>query len=373
MINIKYVLIIYLVVSALISCTKETDIKPEEPENPETVQQSSDKFQIHHNTFDSLFAITSVVQLSDSSFTLAGGISIDGGSNQNVIVKIDKFGNRDWISIMENTHSPLGLQALFTDENNYIGYRSRTFSTSKSPRLIRFDQSGNVLQEFPIDGSISGIDLLKEDNGFIIAGGLNSISFQEIDFEGKVNWTHMYQPRTRVFSISKLMDGNYISLGGGGYSGTAEHLVKLNSSGEIIWSKPYKGHKVLALPDSGFIAITSDKNDMNLIRFDENGNEKWNQAITDPSAFNLDRGTLNIFDYHLDDLVYTVLTSDFALHICTINSNGELVKTTVLDDIPVRHYFAIIKTLDNGLLIVRSKGVRTNHLDFTKLSYSDLF
>lgn len=357
MIKIQCFLMIFLAFMVS-SCNKENNI---------VLEEQADEFLNNNYTPDSLYRVNSVIQLSDRSFILAGGVKIKGSYNKNMIIKLDEFGNREWLSVMDNSKTPLGLEAIFVNGNNYIGYRSTRYS-EEPPMFINFDGRGNVLAKIPIDNCIVSNDIIKEEHSYLIAGDHNYMQFQKIGFDGKVLWTKEYRQNPGVLSISKLADGNYIALAGENYTGIGEYLVKLSVAGEVIWSKPYKGVKILALPDNGFIAITGREPNFDVIRFDENGNEVWKKAIKDPGySFPFD---VDIINYGLEHFVFSKFTNNQTLDLCILNTNGELVNTVVVNDISSTNHISLIKTIDNGIFIVRSEG--NYNLDFIKLSYANL-
>lgn len=341
------------------SCSNENDSLPD--------IETTNQFIKYHTTIDSIFTINSMVQLSDSSFILAGGVKIKGSNDKNVIMKLDKFGNRDWLNVMDNTSSPRGLQAVFVDGDNYIGYRSHRYHLDDyPPSLIRFSKTGGVLNEIPIDGDFLGFDIIRDEDSFIIAGR-NAMLIKKIGVNGEVSWTRTFGGPT-AFAITKLNDGNYVTIGGYNYTGTGEYLIKLSQSGENIWSRTYKGIKVLALPDNGFVAVTGFVDNLSFTRFDENGFTLWKKPIANLGS-NSER-TVSIFNYDLDYFVYSYYNTNNNLNICILDSNGNKVNTHTEKNFGFgsfgQYNNEIIKTLDGGLFIART-GIDWE-LKFIKIS-----
>lgn len=352
----------------LVNCSEDNN---SEIDKIDVTNQPTDDFIKLNHTPDSIFRINSILQLPDSTYSLSGGVSIKGSYDKILIMKLNKYGDREWMNIISNSTTPMGIESHFIDNNSFIGYRSSAFGSGEPPSLIKFNEFGDVLSELPIENSILGYSVIKEQDHFIVAGSLNNMKLQKIDFNGEVSWTKSYN-LPGALSISKLFDENYISIGGGGYSSSGRYLVKSNKLGEKIWDKPYKGKKVLALPDNGFVAITTIgvNNDVfNLIRFDENGNEIWSKEIKDASLFNTEK-TVDIINYNLDYVVYSYLTDNSSLSLKVLNNSGELINSIVINDVYILTYAKILKTLDDGLFISRT-GENFNidqNMDFIKLS-----
>jgi len=363
--RIKCLFRICVAVVVMSSCSKEN----------ETVSDAgtTDQFIKHHRTIDSIFTINKMVQLSDSSFILAGGVKIKGSSDKNVIMKLDKFGNRDWLNVMDDTSSPKGLEAIFVDGNSYIGYRNRGYNGDSSPpSLIRFSKTGGVLRKFPIDGEFLAYDIIRDEDSFIIAGR-NNMLIKKIGINGEIHWTRIFQYYPTAFSISKLKDGNYVVIGGYNDTATGEFLIKLSTSGEIIWSKVDKGMKVLALPDNGFVAVAGLYDELSIVRFDENGIRLWKKPIDNLGS--ISERTVSLFNYDLGYFVYSYYNTNYDLNICVLDSDGNNVNTLTVKDLDTGTFgqfnVAIIKTLDGGLFIVRSAN--SWELKLIKLSPESVF
>jgi len=376
--NILTILKTVFLCLVIVNCSEDSNSEPDKIDevNQPTdeiniINQTADDFIKLNHTPDSIFRINSILQLADSTYSLSGGVSIRGSYDKSLIMKLNKYGDREWMNIILNSKTPLGIENHFLVNNSYIGYRSSSFGSGEPPSLIKFNKFGDVLNEIPITNSILGYSMLKEEDHFIVAGSINNMKLQKINFNGEVSWTKSFNLPASL-SISKLFDENYISIGGGHYSSSGKYLVKLNKFGEKIWDKPYKGKKVLALPDNGFVAITTigaNNEIYKLIRFDENGNEIWTKEIKDASIFNTEK-TIDLVNYSSDYLVYSYLTYDSSLSIKILNTSGELINSILINDVYILTYAKLIKTLDDGLFISRS-GENSNidqNLDFIKLS-----
>ncbi|NDK55168.1 hypothetical protein [Pontibacter fetidus] len=361
------------------SCTKDNSApEPSAPKEPTSA------FTKYNNTKDSLFTVNSIVQLSDSSYAIAGGIRYDGSFDRNVLIKLNKFGKREWMSIMKNTSTPRGIEELFADVNGYVGIRTQSFGneSGRAPHMVKFSSTGEVLSEVSIDTDFVGLDIIKDNNNFVIAGRGNSdMLFRKIGMNGEKQWDQTFWNYPSACSISKLNDGNYIAIGGWFYSGNDEYLIKLNAGGKKLWSKLYKGIKVVALPDNGFLAVTGRagvSTAPKLVRFDEHGNELWNKTLDQLWPIS-ELKAINVMNYDMKHFICTYFDQIGNVTIMVLDANGNevkrLTKGSVYSAAYAQRSFVTIKTLDNGIFIALA-GVSNNlefFLDFIKVSPKSIF
>lgn len=391
MTKIKTFLFIIGVLLLICSCndddvnsTEETIAETSEETTEETTTLSTEEFQYFHTTPDSLFQINRIAQLNDNSYVLAGGVNIIGGAEftQNAIIKLDKYGVREWTNIMPNSITPKGLEGFFIQGNNFVGYRSSRYSEGDEPSLINFDQSGNPIYEIPIKNSVVGHDIVKVEGGYLVSSDHNDFELQKVTENGEVDWTVTVGDRGGK-SISKLFDGNYITIGGSTFTAQGNFLHKVTPTGELLWSKQYKGMKIHALPDNGFVAFTGPIEGLKLIRFDEDGNVLWEKSIPNASNYSSSNGQgVNIFNYNMDYIVYTILTVDesfkYGLEISVIDLNGVLVNKKTISNFERFHDITTLKTNDDGIIIVRTgqdfgQNGNSSDFDILKFSYNDIF
>ena len=231
--KIKKLLIVFsIILPSILGCSKNVP----EKEQAEEIVETSDSFIKSITTIDSLSNIQSAIQLKDSSYILVGSIQIDL-KTRNLIIKLDKYGNKKWLKVMPNTNSPNGFERIFVDNNQLVAYRGHSYSyeAGEAPVLVYFNNNGDIVNEFEIENSIGGYDVLQENDGYIAIGGFN-YEVQKINKQGNVVWTEKHANAPGL-SISKLQDGNFITIGGATYTGPGEFLVKIDNSGKKIWSK----------------------------------------------------------------------------------------------------------------------------------------
>lgn len=346
--------IYFLLAILLIGCSQDEPTPDPNPE-PEILLEPTDDFLRQYTTKDSIFILNSMVQLSDSSYTISGAVRYDETGNKNVLMNFDKYGKRTWTTVMKDTYTPSGIQKLYKNSFGYVGYVGHHYNFEKSPHIIFFDGKGNVEKEIFTNNEILGNDVYKDGNNFLIAGYADgNMLLRMITQDGNLIWNKGFQFYPRAHSLTKLDDGNFIVIGGGGYTGEGEYLIKLDNKGEVIWSKPYKGLEVTALPNNEFLAITTSGDSPSLVRFDELGTKVWDiplQALGPGSLGN----ALTILNY--DEFLVTAYINDASnLNILVSDLDGNVIKLHTIDSLRGGMYTLVSKTLDGGLLISHSNN-----------------
>ncbi|MBZ9730191.1 hypothetical protein LB467_10885 [Salegentibacter sp. JZCK2] len=373
MIRFRLFFNVFAIALIILSCSSENDSLKDpdlnSPPNAGSTQESTIEFLKQNEIKDSIFTINSVVQLNDSSYTLAGGVRYDGNYDKNVLIKLDKYGNREWLEIMEHTSTPRGIEKLFQNGNGYIGYLGSYFGTENSSPLIHFSNTGEVLGEFH-NHNMLGLDIIRDENNFVIAGrNQGDLHIQKVTTFGEIIWSRSLQSSSSASSITKLTDGNYISIGGYNFSHPGDYLHKLSPEGQKIWSRHFNGMKVLAISDNGFIAITGRGEELNFARFDEDGNKIWSKELENRSLNDL--STVNIFNYNMEYFVCSYENENFNLNLLVLDPDGNEINLLTIDDLPTANYGAVSKTIDSGIFITRTRHL--DQLDFIKLSYETIF
>ncbi len=139
------------------------------------------------------------------------------------------------------------------------------------------------------------------DSGYVMAGYTEGTDTLDLDYyivkadrDGEIIWEKTYGGASvdTAYGICELSGGGYIVVGntasyGGG--GTDIRLLRLNSSGDTLWSKTYGGPKddygysILETGDGGFLisgaAVPEDstETDLYLLEVDKDGTPQWDK------------------------------------------------------------------------------------------------
>ena len=355
--------------------------KKEEPKTEPTQTAHASKFTKSIFFSDSLTNIQSTLQTKDSGFILAGSME-----NRDLLMKVDKWGNKVWMNVMDETNSPYGLEYVFSDQNKIATYRTASYGNDPGqvPVLKFFEETtGKIIDQIPVAGAKRGFDVQQEQDGYVVVGP-NGFVIQKINRQGTVLWTHQLTTSEGI-SVSKLKDGNYISIGGPRTSEDGLFLIKFNKNGQVIWSKPGRGHKVQALSDNGFVALMGHSGyniPVKLTRFDASGNEMWSYEpgmLWDRISLQPHRNVW-LLDYGKDKLVLGLRTIQ-DINFYVINDKGVAVKNIRIPlamSLTPSDGTSVLRTLDNGLLLTYdTKSWANNRLEATihlqKITYADIF
>lgn len=373
----KLFLIILILTSYFFNgCSQEESI-----ENESVQEETTSEFN-KSITFQYDSVIQDVIQLSDDSYIMVGAEYFNS-NNTNLIIKIDKYGNKEWTTTMKDRHSPYGFERVFYDNGTLMAHRSSHYSkkVGEAPEMVRFDSKGIIVDNFIIENSVNANDIIKDNDDYIAigkGGTLQRFGIQKISSSGALVWNKS-DGSPACSSISKLPDGNFICIGNS--NNLADNLlIKINPAGEKIWTKQIRGRKVLALSDNGFIAfINNGFESTSLARFDEQGNEIWNYKVDTNEGIRFDN-SLTLINYGTNHFIFSFST-EFNRKVTTyvLDKSGTLSNklNTNLDNNSIIDQVTITKTLDEGLFITYDTNPYLNgkfefKLNFIKIPSSEI-
>ena len=175
-------------------------------------------------------------------------------------LKLDKEGNVVW----QKTYRGIGgVWVSFiqqTPDKGYVVAGDNRFDFTLAPLeiwVLKLDSSGNViwLKSYGVSdwvgfGNASSIQQTT-DGGYIAAGG--EVVFK-LDSNGNVVWQKTYEGTGGDVLIQQAEDGGYIMVGKDEscFYGCISypHVIKLDSSGNVIWERRYYTHRFTGYPTS---------------------------------------------------------------------------------------------------------------------------
>ncbi|KAA6438570.1 DNRLRE domain-containing protein [Dyadobacter flavalbus] len=286
-------------------------------------------------------------QAADGGYVLAGYSKSDAGSEKGAndkvagngrrgdfwIVKIDANGNKIWDKTIGGTSEDLLEDAKQTADGGYILAGSSLSGTgadktqpsagSRDIWVVRINSAGNIQWTQSIGGSHSErftrIDITP-DGGYILGGGVRALNASSaeafvarLSATGSILWTrNLGMLSTEINDIIPSSDGGYLAaVQDQSVSDAPYVLVKLDSTGTLVWRKTYVGgpvtnpisdpaptatlYAVRPTPDGGFLIgggsnehAGNDKSedrkgrggdDYWIIKTDANGVRQWDKTI----------------------------------------------------------------------------------------------
>ena len=129
---------------------------------------------------------TSLIQLLDGSFVIAGGTSSFGdGGEDFLLIKTDNHGNVEW-NYTYGTASPDNLPSLVQTSDGGFALAGYTHTDPLADfLLVKTDSLGNILwNQTYLGGAVLGLPSLIQtaDGGFVLSGGKGSFETGDYDF-----------------------------------------------------------------------------------------------------------------------------------------------------------------------------------------------
>ena len=227
---------------------------------------------------------TVVRELSDSSF-MVGGRLYFATTSQTLLWHLNFFG--DTIKTFQTCGG--GVDALEVDKlGNLVvtGISSACNGPAGDVFLTGIDTQGTVL--FSHTFGNSGIDrgrdiLINNDSTFVIACYNGSYpDLLKVDSTGNILWSRSYG-LSGLYSVKHSLDGGYFICGnaGGGFIDPM-YVAKLDSMGFVIWYKTFYNNNMFIFtdieptPDGGVVALCDN---WNLYKISSTGDSLWKKNV----------------------------------------------------------------------------------------------
>lgn len=242
-----------------------------------------------------------------------GNLAIIGQSNTGIgiefleifLMKTDTAGNLLWSKSYGDSLGDVGLRIIESDNGNFVitgfyNYESVMYMRDQA-FVLKTDSSGNILWSKifgqACDSCLTAIDGLvpTPDKGFILAGATTTFAadlydydffWMKIDSLGNMQWAKILSDSCSSITrqIISTNDSAYLITGWScSYSGFFEVdiiLIKINQSGNILWTQKYsfagfgsfdQPYDVIQTNDNGFLISSGGV----LIKTDSLGIVQW--------------------------------------------------------------------------------------------------
>ena len=326
---------------------------------------------------DSAYAIA---HTSDGGYIVAGYInSTDDTSNENghmEIIKLNSDGTIEW----ERSYSGDGKEeARYVQEvsDGYIvsGTTSSFGSAYTDIWVLKLAQDGTVIWEKRYGGAYgeNGYKILPtSDGGFIIGGdtlsygaGSGDLWLIKINDTGSIEWQKVYGGSSYDYFENLIItsDGGYLlmgitqSFGAGGYD---IWLLKIDSSGNVVWQKTYGGTaydygKVVVETADGYIILghtnANGNFDFWVLKIDHTGKLLW-QKTYGGSGSELSYDMAAIGDeYILMGFTTSWGAGSYDIWLIAINDTGTIEWQQAYGGEQEDIGFSLIAIQNNGLVV----------------------
>ena len=223
----------------------------------------------------------SIIKTFDGGYAIAGTTASYGaGGDDFYLVKLDAAGNVQWNKSYGGTGTDQGWEVVQTPDSGFC-IAGQTASFGASPNdfyVVRTDASGNLVWDKKV-GAAGLADIAysitnTNDGGFAVAGtaytwtgsgstSSNDFYIVKLDGSGNMVWSRLVQDvnTTRypdyARSIIQTADGGYMVAGEAGQpkvsGGFNWHylLVKLDAAGAVSWTRYYGGTQIANVSTDG--------------------------------------------------------------------------------------------------------------------------
>src|ERR1051326_907840 len=218
-----------------------------------------------------------LLQTADSGYLICGSFQYSFSYYPDLyLVKTNANGDTLWTRAFGGNESEYGNSIIETGDGNYLlaGTTKSFGAIYNDIYLIKFNPSGDTLWSKIYGGTYNdgpGSMINTADGGFIISG--NTMSYGEgndtyllkLNSDGDVEWSKTYGRSTEGnigTCIRQTIDNGYIIVGAQSYcTGPAEDiiLIKTDSMGDTLWTRCFGGtntdigSSILQVSDGGFI------------------------------------------------------------------------------------------------------------------------
>lgn len=239
-----------------------------------------------------------IISLPDSGYLIVG-FSMDVFESA-LAIRLDKNGDTLWTRGFGNEH--YSLDAVMTEDSGFLMVGSVADPSIDRSCLWKISHDGNLQWSKRISSDtvsnsfFTSIEKIGDnyflggviDNEFVSGTGGDSPMLMKIDSSGNVIWSRMYYREFEsygVLSMKLTSDYNIIMTG----VADSTYALKIDTLGNIIWAKTYSEgffSSVAETADHGFVFSGFDFNsDCVLTKTDSGGNLVWMKAyadVTDP-------------------------------------------------------------------------------------------
>jgi hypothetical protein len=248
--------------------------------------------------------LTGFTQTRDSGFISVGNRLTCDNSTLGYVCKIDKNGHVVWekgIAPANGSQTGGNPYDVIEDKDGNIviaGYSSGYGFGSSDAYLAKLNPSGDTLWSrlYGGTGSEEFYDVIEtSDGGYIASGGTNSfgqggydVLLVKVGSSGNIIWSKTYGDSLEEYAyengIDRAFDGGYIMTGRGTTSSPkGTFWLKVDSTGARQWSKYYtahSGHAAKQAADTGYAFCAFSRHlpgGFSLIKTDSLGNVQWNK------------------------------------------------------------------------------------------------
>lgn len=252
------------------------------------------------------------VATHDGGFVVVGSTERNKPQGEDVLfVKTDGEGHMLWDRTWGGNREEAGWSIHEEKDGNLVvaGFTQSFGAGGFDCFFLRTDSSGKPLEVQTFgdkeDDRCWALRPLS-DGGYVLVGESGNIQAERrqafilrLEQSGKLRWHRRLgtEGDDRMFSVAETKDGDLLALGqtyGQGAGDRDVYLMKIDSSGKLLWTRTYGGpksdvgHSIARLEDDGFLitgytsSFSQVGDDPYLHRLDPQGNLLWSKVLPLP-------------------------------------------------------------------------------------------
>lgn len=250
----------------------------------------------------------SIRELADKGFVIAGATG--AGVSDVYLIRTDSLGDTLWTSVYGSSQHEAGRSVCVTEDNCYIvtGYKYDETFMSSDILIVKFDEDGNMLWNKIYNGNslyAYAYDIIEtHDGNYVIVGGYDyDVFIVKTDGNGDSLWMSIMNVAGMQCgeSIQQTDDDGFIIAGDAGYVDDV-YVLRTDSCGDPRWTTTFggtdwdAGMSVQIIHDGYIVAgVTSSfgagETDMYIIKLNDTGDSVWTATYGGPlgeAAYDID-------------------------------------------------------------------------------------
>jgi arginine repressor len=324
----------------------------------------------------------SIIQSSDGGYVVAGYTQSFGAGGRDIyVVKLDSSGNIIWTKTIGGSSGDEAGSIIRSSDGGYIvaGRTSSFGAGSGDIYVVKLDSSGNVVWAKTIGGSSNdwAISITQSsDGGYVVAGstwsfgaGSGDIYVVKLDSSGNIVWTKTIGGNSDDFarSIIQSSDGGYVVAGLTQSFGAGDwdmYVVKLDSSGNVIWTQTIGGSNydeaksIIQSNDGGYVVVGRTWSfgagygyDFYVVKLDSSGNVVWTKTIGGGDSDDANSVIQSSDGGYVVAGSTRSFTEDVNIYVVKLDSSGNVVWTKTIGGSSNDVALSIIQSSDGGYVV----------------------
>jgi len=246
--------------------------------------------------------VNSVVPILDKGYLIAG--NYDNQPDIGILLKVNSSGDFQWNKLLnckDSTHYPnYNINKIIPTNDSCFALTGQAFnktSDSWSAFCTKIDSLGNVIWStaLPFDGGYSKSTSIIQttDSGYVMVGlAYNVLPLTDyktlivkLDYQGNFLWAEVLSTDdTPNFgtSVQENNNGSIVISGVNNYNST--YLLKLSSSGTVVWSNKYSDTYDIdfVITENGYLLLLDKYSNFSIIEVDNFGKILWSKSYKKP-------------------------------------------------------------------------------------------